>query len=91
MTTNIKEYHKRYYSRPDIKEKHSEYMKEYYRKNRDTLLNKQKEYNKQNKDVINKYMRNYMRNYKSDKVVDKKSQLVDISEQDKVESVTDKD
>ena len=56
MTDN-KEYHKEYYSRPDVKEKHSQYMKDYYQKNKQDLLEKQKSYYPENKDRIRAYMK----------------------------------
>lgn len=70
MTTP--EYHKEYYARPDIKEKHSQYMKEYYIKNKETILTKQKSYYQNNKEKIREYMKEYMRQYKgsSEKTID---------------------
>ena len=61
--TDTKEYHKEYYSRPDIKERHSQYMKDYYQKNKDQILDKQKSYYEKNKDKIRAYMKEYMRKY----------------------------
>ena len=49
-TKTLKEKRKEYYSRPDIKERHSEYMRSYYQKNKEFLLEKQKEYYKSNKE-----------------------------------------
>ena len=63
MTDDNKEYHKEYYSRPDVKEKHSQYMKDYYQKNKQELLEKQKSYYQENKDRIRAYMKEYMRKY----------------------------
>ena len=57
-------YNKEYYSRPDIKEAHAKYMKEYYQKNKLKLLAKQSEYYVENKDKIKDYMKVYMRTYK---------------------------
>jgi len=66
----LKDKRKEYYARPDIKLKHSEYMKSYYKKNKEFLLEKQKEYYKSNKEKIKEYMREYMKHYnKSDKRV----------------------
>ena len=62
MTDN-KEYHKEYYSRPEVKERHSQDMKDYYQKNKQDLLEKQKSYYQDNKDRIRAYMKEYMRKY----------------------------
>ena len=58
-----KEYHKSYYSRPEIKEKHSKYMRDYYKKNKQEILDKQKSYYQENKEKIRAYMKEYMRTY----------------------------
>jgi hypothetical protein len=88
---DIKDYHKKYYSRPEIKEKHSEYMKKYYQKNRELLLEKQKKYNKSNKSSYNEYMKKYMKHYNSDKNINKSSKLINISQEEKIQPVTDQD
>lgn len=67
---NSKEYNKAYYSRPDVKESHSKYMKDYYKKNKDKILKKQSKYYIDNKDKIREYMKNYMREYKKNKKSD---------------------
>lgn len=85
MTPNkTRDYNKDYYSRPDIKESHTKYMKAYYLKNKERLLEKQQKYYVKNKDKIKTYMKTYMRNYKPSKksflgkdVVDPKSKVVD--------------
>lgn len=61
------EYNKDYYSRPEVKEAHAKYMKEYYKKNRLRLLSKQSKYYTRNKDKIKEYMKDYMRAYKKKK------------------------
>lgn len=77
MTTDTKEYHKEYYSRPEIKEKHSQYMKEYYQKNKQELLVKQKSYYQENKEKIRTYMKEYMRKYNQAKRSDNVSKKDD--------------
>lgn len=70
----LKDKRKEYYSRPDIKKRHSEYMRSYYQKNKEFLLEKQKEYYKSNKEKIKEYMREYMKRYnKSDKRINPES------------------
>ena len=36
-----KDYNKEYYSRPDVKEAHAKYMKDYYQKNKQKIIKKQ--------------------------------------------------
>ena len=43
MTDKTKEYNRDYYSRPEVKEAHAKYMREYYQKNKAKLLEKQSE------------------------------------------------
>jgi len=62
-----KDYNKEYYSRPDVKEAHAKYMKDYYQKNKQKILDKQSEYYMANKEKIKNYMKKYMRNYKKKK------------------------
>ena len=64
MTDRTKEYNRDYYSRPDVKEAHAKYMREYYQKNKAKLLEKQSDYYVENKDKIKNYMKVYMRTYK---------------------------
>lgn len=73
MTTERqKEYNKEYYSDPDRKKTHSLYMKEYYKKNRTKILERQSTYYFANKEKIRLYMKDYMRTYKrSNKLVNK--------------------
>lgn len=66
-TRNTSDYNKDYYSRPDVKEAHSKYMKEYYQKNKEKLLSKQSNYYVNNKEKIKEYMKKYMRDYKKKK------------------------
>ena len=40
----VRDYNKEYYSRPEVKQAHSKYMKEYYLKNKKRLLTRQSEY-----------------------------------------------
>ncbi len=92
MTTNkTRDYNKDYYSRPEVKESHSKYMKAYYLKNKERLLEKQQKYYVDNKDKIKVYMKTYMRNYKPSKksllgkdVVDPKSKVVYKVDENKV-------
>jgi len=86
-----RDYNKDYYSRPDVKEAHAKYMKEYYLQNKKHLLEKQSKYYVDNKDKIKVYMKTYMRNYNPSKksllgkdVVDPKSQVVDKVDENKV-------
>ena len=58
--------------RLEIKEKHSQYMKDYYQKNKQELLIKQKSYYQQNKEKIRAYMKEYMRKYNQSKKALKK-------------------
>jgi hypothetical protein len=64
------DYNREYYNRPDVKESHSKYMKEYYKKNKEKLLKKQSEYYENNKEKIRNYMKKYMREYKKNKKSD---------------------
>ena len=89
--SKTRDYNKDYYSRPEVKESHSKYMKAYYLKNKERLLEKQQKYYVENKDKIKVYMKTYMRNYKPSKksllgkdVVDPKSKVVDKVDEDKV-------
>tara|TARA_B110000467_G_C18261389_1_gene446536 strand:+ start:468 stop:740 length:273 start_codon:yes stop_codon:yes gene_type:complete len=90
MTPNkTRDYNKDYYSRPDIKEAHTKYMKAYYLKNKERLLEKQQKYYVDNKDRIKTYMKTYMRSYKKKSllgkdVVNPKSKIVDVVDKDKV-------
>ena len=67
MTDKTKEYNRDYYSRPDVKEAHAKYMREYYQKNKEELLLNQPEYYLENKDRFKNYMKVYMRTYKKKK------------------------
>ena len=89
--SKTRDYNKDNYSRPEVKESHSKYMKAYYLKNKERLLEKQQKYYVENKDKIKVYMKTYMRNYKPSKksllgkdVVDPKSKVVDKVDEDKV-------
>ena len=62
-----KDYNKKYYERPDVKEAHAKYMKDYYIKHKAELLKKQSDYYIKHKDKIKKYMKTYMRAYKKKK------------------------
>ena len=92
MTPNkTREYNKDYYSRPEVKEAHAKYMKDYYLKHKDHLLEKQSKYYVHHKEKIKIYMKTYMRSYKPSKklllgkdVVDPKSKVVDVVDKDKV-------
>jgi len=98
MTVDQKKYNKEYYSRPDIKSAHSDYMKQYYQKHRIKILEKQSKYYLNNKEKIKNYMKTYMRTYKKSDVIklrkdmiDPKSKIIDILDTDKVGSITDDD
>jgi hypothetical protein len=67
MTKEAKEYNREYYARADVKARHSEYMKNYYKRNKLKLLKKQADYYSNNKDKIREYMKIYMREYKKKK------------------------
>tara|TARA_B110000467_G_scaffold129225_1_gene123002 strand:+ start:68 stop:337 length:270 start_codon:yes stop_codon:yes gene_type:complete len=87
----VRDYNKEYYSRPEVKQAHSKYMKEYYLKNKKRLLTRQSEYYSENKEKIKLYMKEYMRKYKPSKklllrkdMVDPKSKVVDEVDKYKV-------
>jgi hypothetical protein len=91
-----RDYNKDYYARPEVKLAHAKYMRDYYLKNKKTLLEKQSKYYVENKDKIKVYMKTYMRNYKPSKksllrkdMVNPKSKVVDKLDKDKVGSVTE--
>lgn len=94
ITKKINTYNKTYYSRPDVKQSHSKYMKEYYQKHKEQLLKKQSDYYIENKEKIKGYMKIYMRTYKKKllrkNVVDPQSKVVDKLNKNKVSTVTDK-
>jgi hypothetical protein len=90
-----RDYNKDYYSRPEVKEAHAKYMRDYYLKNKKILLEKQSKYYVENKDKIKVYMKTYMRNYKPSKksllgkdVVNPKSKVIDKLDKNEISSVT---
>jgi len=70
-----RDYNKDYYARPEVKLAHAKYMRDYYLKNKKTLLEKQSKYYVENKDKIKVYMKTYMRNYKPSKKVENKDKI----------------
>lgn len=87
----VHDYNKEYYSRPEVKQAHQKYMKDYYLKNKKRLLDRQSKYYSENKEKIKLYMKEYMRKYKPSKksllgkdVVDPKSKVVNKIDKDKV-------
>lgn len=98
MTSNQKKYNKEYYSRPDIKSSHSNYMKQYYKKNRTNILERQSEYYLNNKEKIKLYMKVYMRTYKKSNsvkfgknMINVKSKVVNVLDTKSISSVADDD
>ena len=87
----VSDYNKEYYSRPEVKQSHQKYMREYYLKNKKQLLVRQSKYYIANKEKIKLYMKEYMRKYKPSKksllrkdMVDPKSKVVDEVDKYKV-------
>tara|TARA_B110000495_G_scaffold166194_1_gene152213 strand:+ start:66 stop:335 length:270 start_codon:yes stop_codon:yes gene_type:complete len=87
----VSDYNKEYYSRPEVKQSHQKYMREYYLKNKKQLLVRQSKYYIANKEKIKLYMKEYMRKYKPSKklllgkdVINPKSKVVDKVDKDKV-------
>jgi len=74
---DIAEYHQEYYSRPEIKEKMSEWHKEYKKKNAEELRAYYKKYNKENAERLSKNALAYYYANK-DKIKKRRKELRDL-------------